>query len=120
MSASVTATGGPALAALADRLTAAGVAVADLASANEQAGREVIDAAHPPRRSGALAASLRAVTSPTRVDFTGTVRYWTFVHWGAPRRHVRARPFFSEAIAADTAAILAVYTDHTDRALRKV
>ena len=77
---------------LARDLHAAGIKLAELDPVNTEAGRVVHAAARPPRRSGVLAASLQADATAQGVVFGSTARYWTFVHWGAPRRNIRARP----------------------------
>jgi len=88
--------------------------------ATADAGRGVGAAARPPRRSGALAASLRADASRTGVAFASTARYWTFVHWGAPRRHIKARPFYVEAVQASRERIAAIYAEHVTDTIREV
>lgn len=97
-----------------------GPELGELDDANAQAGRAVVNAARPPRRSGALAASLRADATRGGVAFASTARYWTFVHWGAPRRNIKARPFYVEAIHAATERITAVYAEHATDTIRKV
>lgn len=110
-----------ALRAFAGRLQDAGVELVDgLAGANEQAGRVVLDATRPPRRSGALAASLKADTSRAGVAFASSARYWTFVHYGAPRRHIVARPFFAEALRLTTDDVIEVYARHVDTTLEGI
>lgn len=105
---------------LADELHAAGVQLSDLDPANTEAGRVVVQAARPPRRSGVLAASLRADVGPSGVVFASTARYWTWVHWGAPRRNIRARPWYPEALTASRDQLLDVYAAHTRKALDKI
>lgn len=102
------------------QLHAAGVQLADLEPANTEAGRVVHAAARPPRRSGALVASLRADATPGGVTFASSARYWTFVHWGAPRRNVRAHPWWPEAVAATRTEVLAVYAAHATDTLTKI
>ena len=97
---------------LARELRAAGVKLEDLEPVNAEAGRVVEPAARPPRRSGALAASLRADATANGVTFGSTARYWTFVHWGAPRRNIRAHPWWPEALAASRTELLSVYAKH--------
>jgi hypothetical protein len=99
---------------------AAGVQLDELEPVNQEAGRVVVAQARPPRRSGALAASLRAGVTPGGVTFASTARYWTFVHWGAPRRNMRARPWFREAIAYSRDEILAAYSKHAAATLDKI
>lgn len=101
-------------------LHAAGLQLADLDPANAEAGRVVIAAARPPHWSGALAAALRADATRTGVTFASTVRYWTFVHWGAPRHNVRAQPFYRTAVHASRDELVAVYAAHARTTLEKV
>lgn len=105
---------------LARQLHASGVQLDDLEPVNSKAGRTVLDAARPPRRSGALAASLRTDVTPAGVTFASTARYWTFVHWGAPRRHMRAQPWYSEALGHTRDELLAVYSAHAVDTLKKI
>ncbi len=99
---------------------AAGVKLTDLEPANTEAGRVVEAAAHPPRRSGALAASLRADATANGVTFASSARYWTFVHYGAPRRNMRAHPWWSQAVEASRTDVLAVYAKHATHALDEI
>lgn len=105
---------------LADQLRAAGVELADLEPANAEAGRIVLADVRPPRLSGYLGDHLVAGPAANGVTFASTARYWTFVHWGAPRRHIRARPFFTEALDHDQDKVLAVYADHAQHALEEI
>lgn len=105
---------------LAAELRAAGVKLADLEPVNTEAGRVVTPAARPPRRSGALAASLQADASAHGVTFASTARYWTFIHWGAPRRNIRAHPWWPEALAATRTEVLAVYARHATDTLKTI
>lgn len=95
----------------------AGVELADLEPASAEAGRDVIRASRPPRRSGVLSASLRADVTRNGVAFASTARYWTFAHYGAPRRNVRAQPWYPEAIRLTQDELVAVYADHARDAI---
>lgn len=102
-----------ALARMGRALSTAGVELADLDDPTADAGRVVLAATHPPRgRTGRLAAGIHATPAANGVVFASTARYWTFVHYGAPRRHLRARPFFTEALTASRDDVLAVYARH--------
>ena len=105
---------------LADDLAAAGADLARLDPANTDAAAIVMAAARPPRRTGTLAASLVARVTGQGVTFASTARYWTFVHWGAPRRQLRARPWFVEAIEPRRDLILAAYAEHARDALANI
>lgn len=102
---------------LADQLHRAGLDLADLDAANADAGREVITASRPPRATGYMATNLTATATGQGVTFASAARYWTFVHWGAPRRNVRARPWYPQAIRANTSDVVAVYAAHARKSL---
>jgi hypothetical protein len=110
------------VAAFARQLTEAGHRIADLEAPNTTAGRVVLEAARPavPTATGQLSGSLTADAGANGVAWASTARYWTFVHWGAPRRNIRARPFFIQALEADRDRIVAVYADHIKDALRTI
>lgn len=96
-------------------------ALEDLADVNTEAGRVVLAAARPPRgATGQLAARLEARATGREVTMASRVRYWSFVHWGAPRIHVRAQPFVLAALRATRADVVALYTEHARESLRKV
>lgn len=105
---------------LARQLRAAGVQLDELDPVNQEASRVVVAASRPPRRSGALAASLRADVTGREITFASTARYWTFVHWGAPRRNMRARPWYPEAVAHSRDEVLGVYAKHAVETLNKI
>lgn len=106
---------------LARQLHAAGVQLVDgLEPVNTEAGRVVDAAARPPRRTGTLAASSRSDATAHGVTFASTARYWTWVHWGAPRRHIKARPWLLEALDRTRTEVLAVYAAHATDTLKKI
>lgn len=76
------------------------------------AAAEIISAAPMPVRTGALAASVRAGVTANGVTAAGLVRYWTFVEWGAPRRHVAAQHPIGAQLVNREAEIIAVYHDY--------
>lgn len=111
------------LEAFARQLAAAGHRLADLDATNAEVGRAVVAAARPVAPHGAtgqLSGSLTADASANGVVWASSARYWTFVHWGAPRRNMRARPFYLEVLDADQDAIVAVYRDHATETLRNL
>lgn len=86
-------------------LTAAGVSLQDLKDAHAEVARVVVRAAEPhtPRRTGALAASLRGSgTQTAAVARAGraAVPYAGPIHWGWPRRHIKAQPWIYDAAVA--------------------
>lgn len=98
----------------------AGLELADLDPANSEAGRVVLATARPPRRHGGLAASLRADVGPNGVTFASSARYWTFVHFGAPRHNVKAQPWYPEAIRLSTDQLVDIYAAHARSTLNKI
>lgn len=105
---------------LARQLHAAGVQLAELGPANTEAGRIVVAQAHAPRRTGAMAAGTTASVTRHGVAFASTARYWTFVHWGAPRRNIKARPWLAESLDHNRADVLAVYAAHARDTIDKI
>ena len=83
-------------------LKAAGLAVDDLKAAHKSVAETVIRAALPrvPRRTGALAGTLRAANAQTgavvKAGFAG-IPYAGPIHWGWPARHITAQPFYLDA-----------------------
>jgi hypothetical protein len=92
--------------------TAAARDLADLQAANLEAGRTVIAAARPPRRSGALAAGLFADADDQGVTMGSRAPYWSWVHWGAPRRRIKAQPFLLAARRSREDQVVRTYADH--------
>lgn len=105
---------------LADQLRAAGVELEALDPAHAEAGRVVIAAARPPRRTGHLGSSLTAGPAANGMAFASSARYWTWVHYGAPRHNVRAHPFYPEALRRSTDEVVAVYAEHAQTTLNKI
>lgn len=100
----------------ADELAAAllrvGDELLDLEPVNTKAGSIVQAAASPPRRTGALSASLLSVAGPTETVVGSNLRYATFVHWGAPAHHVRAQPFLLTALEVTNTELADLYKQH--------
>lgn len=104
-----------------------GRAIADLASdlgdleaPNAQAGRVLEARLREPRRSGVLAASRRVVASAMGFELRYGAPYWTFVHWGAPKRHLKAQPWALAAYRLTRDELVDVLLDHTQTAVAKV
>lgn len=96
---------------LAAGLAAAARAVGELEPVNQAAGAVVV-AAPAPRRSGRMGDSVRAAATTTGVTVAAHTPYWTFVHWGAPRRHIIARPWLLAGLEANQEAIIDLYRSH--------
>lgn len=99
--------------------------VSDLKAANAAAAATVAAAAaaRAPRRTGALAASVRgnkAVSRATVMAGGARLPYAGPIHYGWPARGIEPRPFVTEAAQATEAVWLAAYeraiTEAVDRA----
>lgn len=106
-------------AAVAAGLHAAAAQLADLEPVNREAGA-MVAAAPGPRRTGATLAGVRAVTTARGVTIAGTTRNWTFTHWGAPGRNVKAQPWLLEYLEGHTDQLTQLYTDHATDAVARV
>ncbi len=106
-------------------LKRAGVDLADLREVNMSAARTVSSAAKPmaPHQSGTLAGSVRPGASRTagvvraggaRVPYAGPI------HWGWPRRNIRAQPFLADAAKATEPAWVETYFRELDRVLSNI
>lgn len=84
-----------------------------LEQADRDAAQLVLHAARPPHgATGALAAGLSADVTRQGIAFASSARYWTFVHFGAPRANVRAHPFYTQALEANTSQLVDIYARH--------
>jgi hypothetical protein len=95
-------------------LKRAGEDLADLRSTNAAVATYVAvrSAAAAPRRSGALAASVRgnaAATNATIRAGGAAVPYAGPIHWGWPARHIAAQPFIADTAATTEPAWAAIY-----------
>lgn len=72
-----------------------------------------------PKRTGALAGTIRATGSKRvgRIEAGAGLRYARPVHWGAPARNQRARPFLSLAAQGSEPTWIRAYEDHVDESL---
>lgn len=73
----------------------------DLDPLTRDLGPLVLGVVDPPRRSGALADTVRADPDSEGVDIiagSGSVVYAGVIHEGWPAHHIRANPFISRAI----------------------
>lgn len=113
------------LAALVRSLQRAGVDLSELKDATRAAGEIVAREAEAraPRRSGALAGSVRAMRQVRRARIqagTSRVPYAGPIHWGWPARHIGAQPFVSDAAQATEPQWTAQYVKDVEAALAKV
>lgn len=104
---------------LGSQLRDAAAALVDLEDTSRRAG-ELVGAAPPPRRTGALGAGVTVAAIPGGAAVFSTARYFTFVHYGAPRRHVRAQPWLAVQLDSNQDRVLDLYAEHASDALALV
>lgn len=85
--------------------------VVDLTGTNASAAAIVAAAAaaRAPRRTGALAGSVRVTTTPNKGRVEFGVVYANPIHWGWPARNIRANPFATTALAQTQGQTVGVY-----------
>jgi HK97 gp10 family phage protein len=103
----------------------AGEDLGDLKAANARAGEIVAAAASAmaPRRTGKLAASVRASKQAKRAQVVAgraAVPYAAPIHWGWPSRHIDPQPFMSQAAQATEPQWLPQYKEDIDKVLDQV
>ena len=97
---------------LAATIDAAAAGLERMAATNRQCADVILTAAHPPIRTGKLAASGTASGTDTEAVVTYGVRYAPFVE--ARRR------FLAQALAASEQRIIALHLEHVDECLAGV
>lgn len=113
------------LRALTKALKAAGEDVTELKALNGKAAALVADAAAPrtPRRSGRLAASVRtgATQRGGRVMAgKASVPYAGVIHWGWPKRGIKAQPWIADTAVATEDRWTDVYLEGAEELLERV
>lgn len=101
----------------------AGIDMRELRETHAEAARLVAARADPPRRTGRLAATIRAAGTQTQaVVRAGYARvpYAPVIHWGWPARGIRAQPFLTEAAQASEPAWVELYTRHVEQILNTI
>lgn len=106
-------------------LKAAGVGLQDLKDAHAEVAQLVVRAAapHAPHRTGALAASTRgAGTQSAAIVRAGrsSVPYAGPVHWGWPKRHIKAQPWLYDAATAAQEQWTGVYLRALEHIIDKI
>ena len=95
----------------------------DLKVVHAEAAKLVQLAARAPvGPTGALAASIRSSgTARAGVVRAGkkSVPYAGPIHWGWPKRNIKANPFLSKALESETAEVVDVYEDGISQLLKK-
>jgi hypothetical protein len=106
-------------------LKAAGIELEDLKAANAAVASLVAQAAagRAPKRTGRLAASVRGNRAQARATVLAgraSVPYAGPIHWGWPRRGIKANPFLADTAAALEPAWIAIYTREVEKAINKI
>jgi hypothetical protein len=101
-----------------DRFTAtlsdAADQLGDMDGASRAVGSMVVNVASrlAPKRTGALAASVSAVTTVANVvDVRAGTAYAGPIHWGWPAHGITAQPFIQDAIRMNEDDIVELYAD---------
>ena len=100
---------------LADTAGRAAGRMRNLTEPNRAAAAAIRAGAHPPRRTGYLAASATVQAGPRTAVLAWTAPYASFVYYGT--RNMPARPW---AEPFSDAAIVRPYLDHAERTLREM
>ena len=92
-------------------LRKAGVSLADMTKANQDAANIVAMLARStaPRVTGALANATLAYASKEGAGIRNVLPYFGPIHYGWPSRNIVAQPYVDEAVAATESQWLAVY-----------
>jgi ammonia channel protein AmtB len=92
-------------------LKRAGADLADMKAANTRVAEMVRQwaAVKAPRRSGALADSLRPARQVARARVTSALVYAPVIHWGWPAHNIKAQEFLVQAAVDTQPAWLDVY-----------
>jgi HK97 gp10 family phage protein len=106
-------------------LKAAGDNLADLKAVHQAAGNVVVARAQAiaPRRSGALAGSIRAAKLASGVAVragSARVPYAGPIHWGWPARNIAAQPFLTNAAQQTEPEWTALYEEALDKIIDTV
>ena len=110
---------------LARTLRAAGRDLDQMKDAHSKAARYVAgaSAAAAPKRTGALAASVRGSNAARKATVRAggaAVPYAGPIHWGWPARHIAAQPFISDTAQATEPVWVRMYEADLRRILRSV
>jgi hypothetical protein len=106
-------------------LRKAGQDLGDLKDVNQAVGNMVVGTAQgmAPRRSGALAGSIRAARAATSVTIragSASIPYAGPIHWGWPAHNIEANPFLSNAATSTEATWVALYEDELNKIIDRV
>ncbi|WP_280383364.1 hypothetical protein [Nocardia wallacei] len=101
----------------------AGVDMQELNRAHAAAARIVADAARAPVASGRLQSTIRPGATRTQAIVRAgyaSVPYAGVIHWGWPRRNIRAQPFLSDAATSTESTWIKSYEDEIERIISQI
>jgi hypothetical protein len=106
-------------------MKAAGDDLGELKDAHQAVGNMVVGVARglAPNRSGALAGSIRATRTISGVGIKAggaRIPYAGPIHWGWPKRNIRANTFLSDAAMTTESEWVALYEAELDKILERV
>lgn len=104
-------------------LKQAGMDMADMKSVHAQVAQVVAHAATPPKRTGALAASIRPAGQAAKAYVRAggaRVRYAAVQEYGSPKRNIPAHHYLSKAVDRTQAKWAAMYLDGVQEICDKV
>lgn len=94
--------------------------VQDMSNPNAEVARMAASAARPPRRTGALAGSIRPAPTPTEAAVQSALPYAGPIENGWPGHNITATHFLRDAFAAIRPAADAVYQKAGQQVLDEV
>jgi hypothetical protein len=101
----------------------AGIDLQELKTAHREAADIVVHNTRAPAVSGRLAATVRPGATKTmaivRAGYA-SVPYAGPIHWGWPRRNIRAQPFLSEAATSSEPTWLQAYEREIDDIINRI
>ncbi|PDQ34131.1 MAG: hypothetical protein B5766_12935 [Candidatus Lumbricidophila eiseniae] len=104
------------------RLRAAGSDLSQMSELMHRVGTIVIQNAHPPRDTGALAGTLRAGRGTTkavvRAGYKHRGKHAGVIHYGDPHRGRRAQPFLTDALTRSRTQVIREITRGIDTIMR--
>jgi phage gpG-like protein len=92
----------------------------DAAGAKVQAQLTRDGRSRAPKRTGRLARSITGRTRGGSVEVGSSLIYAGVIHNGWPRHHISPHPFLTDALAADTPAVVNTYRAEVNKALSHV
>lgn len=100
----------------------AGSDLGDLTQVHRDVGTVVLGRATStaPRRTGALAASLKSAPTRTKARLSSRLPYAAPIHWGHPARGIEPQPWLSEAAVATESTWAELYRVRVTELLEEI